>query len=373
MIFNKYIERYIAKKFIFYTLLLIGFLSFLIFVSEFMDIMGDILEDGLSPKIGIAIILLKIPYWFEATFPFIIFLATIFTYLKLSYTSELNVMRAGGYSFRQLVRPAAYGALLIGIIFATVINPLSSHGLAKSEQLENKYIRGETEKNLLIPKNGIWIKQNGYNQQNGEEVIRSKKFEPGTSTFRDVIILFYDNNGVMYKKLEAGQAIFDKTKFWKIPKAKITERHKKAYESDEIILIPSNLSESFVKNLITQKFTDIEKISFWRLPFLIKNLKEANLNPIKFQLKFYSLMLMPILFLGMVFLGVTFGFVNKRTGKGLNSIIKGLGVGFVLFFCIHIVFELGSSNKINSVLAGISIPIIYVCLGIYKISKKQSG
>lgn len=373
MIFNKYIERYIAKKFVFYTLLLVGFLSFLIFVSEFMDIMGDILEDELPIRIGIAIILLKIPYWFEATFPFIIFLATIFTYLKFSYTSELNVMRAGGYSFRQLIRPTAYTALLIGILFSTIISPLSSHGLAKSEQLENKYIRGETEQNLLIPKDGIWIKQNGYNKNGGEEIIRSEKFEPDTNTFRNATILFFDNNGVLYKKIESDQIIFDKTKFWKIGKAKITEHHKKTYDNEEIILIPSNLSEDFIKNLITQKFTSIEKISFWRLPFLIKNLKEANLNPIKFQLKFYSLMLMPILFLGMVFLGVNFGFVNKRAGKGLSSIINGLGMGFVLFFCIHIVLELGGSNKINPVLAGISIPIIYICLGIYKISKKQSG
>lgn len=373
MIYNKYIERYIAKKFIFYTLMLVAFLSFLIFVSEFMDIMGDILEDGLSVKIGISIILLKIPFWFETTFPFIIFLATIFTYMKFSYTSELNVMRAGGVSFRQLIRPTAYTSILMGLVFLFIINPLSSYGLAKAGQLENRYIRGESQVNLLIPKGGIWLRQQGYGKNSGEEIIRSDKFEPYTDAFKNASIMMFDEAGYMYKKIETDSIVFDDTKFWKIERSKVTEAGKKSYMSDEVILIPSNLSKDFIRNKITQKFTDIEKISFWRLPRLIKSLKSANLNPVRFQVKFYGLLLVPVLFLSMVFLGVNFGFIHKRAGQGLKSIIQGLGLGFVLFFFIHIILEFGGSGKLHPVLAAISIPIIYTSLGLYKISKKQSG
>ena len=79
--------------------------------------------------------LLRLPAFTEILLAFAVLVGSIGALLSLNRKSELIVMRAGGMSVWQFLRPGLIVALLLGIFAVTVYNPLAAAARSESERL----------------------------------------------------------------------------------------------------------------------------------------------------------------------------------------------------------------------------------------------
>ncbi|MBN8920108.1 MAG: LptF/LptG family permease, partial [Rhizobiales bacterium] len=70
--------------------------------------------------------LYRVPQIIERLLPFAVLVATMMVFLNLSRRNELVIARAAGMSAWQFVAPAVLAAMLVGIVAATVYNPIAT-------------------------------------------------------------------------------------------------------------------------------------------------------------------------------------------------------------------------------------------------------
>ena len=129
------LRRYIAGKFltgIFGTFLL---LSLLIFMIDFVELLRQSGNNKGISALSLAVIgLYRLPAYTEFLLAFAVLGGSIFALLMLNRKCELTVMRAGGMSVWQFLRPGIMSALILGVVAVTVYNPLAAAARSEAER-----------------------------------------------------------------------------------------------------------------------------------------------------------------------------------------------------------------------------------------------
>src|SRR5262245_64609780 len=114
--------------------------------------------------------LLRLPAFSEILLSFAVMVGSIGALLSLSRRSELTVMRAGGMSVWQFLRPGVTVALLLGIFAVTVYNPLAAAARSESERLVAEAF-GKEASLLATSGEGSWLRQDSAD---GQSVISAR-------------------------------------------------------------------------------------------------------------------------------------------------------------------------------------------------------
>ena len=120
---NRYIFRQLVPPMVFITLVLTG----VIWLTQSLRFVDMIVNRGLSAGEFLYVTLLLMPGVLVLILPISLFCAVLYAYHRLSYDSELVVMRAAGMSQRSLVWPAMAMAgivVIISYLFAMYLTPL---------------------------------------------------------------------------------------------------------------------------------------------------------------------------------------------------------------------------------------------------------
>ena len=104
-------------------------------------------------------------------FPFIIFLSSMWAFIKLKNNRDILSLKTFGYSNIKFLVIFSATAFIIGIVTLVALNPLTSIVVKYYEDIKGDY---NLDKSHLasINANGIWIKEN---MQNKVRIIRSKE------------------------------------------------------------------------------------------------------------------------------------------------------------------------------------------------------
>lgn len=101
-ILDKYVLRQVAEIFILGVIIF----SSIIFASEaFINLIKQISDYGVPPRIAFMIIILNLPTVFVMTIPMSMLLATVMGINKLCLASEITVMRACGIGINRIAKP----------------------------------------------------------------------------------------------------------------------------------------------------------------------------------------------------------------------------------------------------------------------------
>lgn len=365
------ISYYISKIFLTRLLALVCSLSFLIFVINMMEVSQSAQDVDVSGFILFKIVLFQIPQWIEFIMPFLIMIASILTFNKLSMSSELSIVRASGISVWQFLSPVLLCVVSIGIFGFAFFNFFSANLYAKSESLQSEYVEnidGDKE-DLLAPKNGIWFRQQDIDNEGGEIIFRSSRVNKDELLFRDVVVNYFDANKMPVKRINSDAMVL-KDGFWKIENATILQEGV-ASVSEDLVLIPTDLQENFILSTINNKYENPESISFWRLPSLIKTMEESGISAQKFKIQFYSLLMRPILFFAIVLISSYFSLNHTRSGKNSMMITLGIVAGFLIYFTSDIMVEFGKMEKVPFFVSTWMMTILYLMIGFVLVVKKE--
>lgn len=357
---------YIGKQF------LIGVaMVFLLFVATiFIFDAVEMMRRGSGPGRELATLgillqmaMLRIPFMAQKILPFAALVAGLWTFARMTRTHELVVARSTGVSVWQFLLPNLLLALVLGVFMMTVFNPLSAVMVSRYEQMDAKYLRGESSLLALSP-SGIWLRQNDGDRQS---VIHAQRLSQEDLTLHDVIIFHFQENDQFVERIDADKARLEDGR-WALKDAVLTGPDQPAQFKDSY-----EVTTKLTLNQIEDSFAPPETLSFWALPDFIEVLEASGFSAVRHRLHWHSLLAGPLLLCAMVLIAATFSLRFSRGGGTWILIAAGILTGFVLYFVSDLVLALGLSGKIPPVLAAWIPAGVFTLIGVASLFHMEDG
>ncbi len=333
---------YIGRQFLLGIGLVFAVFLCLILIADVIELLrraSDIKEAGVS--VVIEMTLLQVPSLAEKTLPFATLFGGMLTLNRLTRTNELVVARSSGVSAWQFLAPGLLIALMIGIFTMTVFNPVSSALVSRYENLEAKYLRGQTSM-LAVSSSGLWLRQS---DAAGQSVVHALRVSNQGVALEDVIIFLYEGKDTFVGRIDAAAARLENG-YWHLKAAVMTGPDQPAEFRETF-----RLKTSLTLEQIQESFASPETLSFWDLPRFIETLEEAGFSAVRHRLHWHSILSQPLLLCAMVLIAATFSLrLTRRGGTGLLAAV-GVAVGFIFYFLSDIVRAFGITGEIPPIMA----------------------
>lgn len=313
--------------------------------------------------------LLHLPSLIYPILPLVTILATLVLFLGLARSSELVVTRAAGWSgMRALVAPVTV-ALVLGVLFVAVFNPIVAATSRQYESAVSRYATGK-ESILSISKEGLWLRQGS---PSGQTVIRASGSNLDGTKLVDVSFLMFTKNGTPMTRIEAASAeltpgswVLKDAKKWPLLGSANPERDARIFAEMEI---PSNLTREEIRD----SFGTPNSIPIWELPAFIDRLDRAGFSARQHRVWFQSELALPLLLVAMVLVGAGFTMRHTRFGGTGSMVMGALLMGFSLFFIRNFAQVLGENGQLPVYLATWSPPIASILLALALILHMEDG
>lgn len=307
--------------------------------------------------------LLKLPHLVQQTMPFCILFAATMAFWRLARANEFVVARAAGISAWHFLYPAIGIAMLVGIGLVTLFNPFASVMLSKFEQLESQHLKRSTSL-LSVSKTGLWLRQA---DETGQSVIHASHVSQKNVLLSDVIIFLFEDNDTFRGRIDAETAQLQ-AGYWDIKKAWITAPNKAASYAKQYRL-ETNLTE----NKILDSFASPQTMSFWDLPKFIETLEQAGFSGHRHKLYWHSLLASPLLYGAMVLIAAIFSLRITHRSGGAVAVTGAVFCGFILYFVTDVIYALGLSSSIPTLLAAWTPAGVSVLLGLSVLFHIEDG
>ena len=121
--------------------------------------------------------------------------------------------------------------------------------------------------------------------------------------------------------------------------------------------IPTDLTRENIQD----SFAKPETMSFWALPGFIDVLEKAGFSGLRHRIYWYSLLADPFLLCAMLLFAAAFTLRPQRRGGTTMVIVGGVAAGFIMYFASDVVYALGLSSRLPTLLAAWS-PAMVGCL-----------
>lgn len=367
------LSAYIGRQFLLWFMAVLGVMLAIIYLLDTVELLRRAATKADATfEIIVGMGLLKLPEIGQQVFPFVILFGGLYTFWRLTRTQELVVARASGISVWQFMAPVMLTAVGVGILLITVLNPIFSAMLSRYEQMENRYLRGQTS-SLDVAKSGLWLRQPGDDLS---YLIHAESVVPGTLELRKVMVLLDAPAGAppgptgapqVAGRLDAAGAVL-KEGYWDLREVWYN-RPGRPPEFLARYRLPTELTEQRIQ----ESFASPDTLSFWELPRFIETLEATGLSSIRHRLYWHSLLAQPVFFAAMVLLAAAFALRQARRGGVLGLIAAGLATTLVLFVLRDIVRALGVSGAVPVPLAAWAPAGITVMLGIAALLHMEDG
>lgn len=320
-------------------------------------------KEDVSFAVVVQMSLFKLPHLLQQMLPFCILLGATLAFWRLSRANELVVSRAAGISVWQILAPAVGIALLIGICQVGVLNPVASILLSKYERLETRYLK-RTSNLLTVSNGGLWLRQA---DRGGQSVIHANRVAQSNMSLQEVTIFLYEGDDRFIGRIDAEQAQLQEG-YWDIRDAWISAPNKNTYHVERY-----RLTTDLTLTKILDSFASPETLSFWELPSFIETLENAGFSGQRHKLYWQSILASPVLLAAMILIAAIFSL--RTTGRvGASFSIAGAAFsGFLLYFLSDLVYALGQSASIPTMLAAWTPAGVTTLLGVALLFHFEDG
>ena len=327
------IDWYIIKKFLgtfFFSIVLILSIAIVFDLTEKLDDFFD--SNAPLRAIVFEYYLNFIPYYMNMFAPLFIFISVIFFTSKMATNSEIIAMLAGGMSFRRIMFPYFFSALLLGLgsfFMGGYIIPPASKDLL---DFENKYVkRFKTEhaRNVQMEvEPGVILYIESY------QIRTNRGYRFSLEKFEDKTLV---------SRLTAERVEWDSAYVWQLEKYVLREfdgmrEHLvRGASMDTTIMVQP--SEFFITSQEATQMTNPELTNY-----LEKQAQRGVGNIQAFKNEFHKRFASPIAAFIMTLIGVSLSSRKVRGGMGLHM---GLGIAltaiYILFSTVSTSFSVNGS------------------------------
>jgi len=307
--------------------------------------------------------LLFTPSLLHNFFPFVVLLSGIWFFLKIKKSDELTAINISGLSNLSVIITPGFLSIILGIIFITAINPITSVLITKYESVKGGY---ELDQEYLaaITDNGIWIKEKDLQKNN---IIRALYLVD--ESLIELTIYEFDKNNDFVRRIEAESANISSLK-WSLKNVKIINSD--GLVSPEDIKNISYISMYDIKK-IKSLYSNLDTISFWNLDKEIKLLEQRGYSTKEMQAKLHRSFSFPFFLLSMLLLSSFFTLGTKFTENNWSYVFFSIISSILIFFFNDFSAVLGKTERLPivvSVWMPIAIIFIFSFIGIIHANQK---
>lgn len=305
---------------------------------------------------------LKIPKLIEQTIPFVVLFGVMGTLSSMNKRSELTVMRAAGLSAWRFLRPALIVTALIGVLWSTVMNPLSS-------RMMGEYDSRAAAISESVQTTGIWLREGSNSAQ---RVIQAKSLDLLSKRLDNAVFfemgISADGTSEFERRYDAKTARLAAPGYWTLAGVIENAPGELTRRTDELTL-PTAIT---VEDLREQSGQHVDP-PFWAIRNEIKANEKAGFSARKLRLQFHKLLALPFLLVAMTFIAAGASMHLVRGGGTLRLLIVGAVIGFAVFFADSVITAFGEVATLPVSLAAWSIPLLVLLLGISHLARIEDG
>ena len=339
------INKYLAREFIKVILNMIFIFFCLGFIMNLFEEINYFKDLDIGIYVPIMLSSLIVPSLLYNMFPFIILLSGIWFFLKIKKSDEVTAMKVSGMSnFSVIIIPGLL-SFMLGILFITSINPITSVLVQKYESIKGNYDR---DKDYLatITQNGIWIKEKN-------NIIRATNLQ--NENLMNVTIYEFDKNNNFVKIVEAKSANISSTT-WSLKSVKIVDDNGKIL-SDNMDLL-SYISIYDLKK-IKSLYTNLDTVSFWNIENEIELLEERGYSTKQMETKLHRSLAFPFFLLAMVLLSGVFTLGMRFKESNFTYAFIAIITCVLIYYFNDFSAALGRTEKL-AVEVAVWMPIIII-------------
>ena len=362
MIKNSVINIYLIKEFLLSTLnvtLIFTAAGLIMNLREEVTYFADYDVGVLVPTV---LSFMVVPSILINIFPFIIFLSSMWTFIKLKNSGEILSLRTFGFSNSNFIYLIGISSFFIGIIILLAFNPITSLMVKYYEDIKGGY---DLDKSHLasITNNGVWIKENIGNRTN---FIKSKKIEGDFLV--DVSIYSFENNEFM-ERVEAKSANISNIP-WEVKDGFRVEFNK---ENKKNSFEDLYFDSTFNKLKFNSIYSNLDTISFYKLITNMNDLEKKGYNFRLLKEKKHYYLSLPFFLVLMICLASIFTLNSSEKKQNIYYIILSIITCVIIFYFKNFSMALGTTERIPleiSVWSPIIILTLFCSVGIIQINEK---
>ena len=315
--------------------------------------------------IGLPIVLslMIIPSIVINMLPFILFLSSMWTFIKLKNNRDILSLKTFGLSNVSFLILFCFGAIFIGIVTLFAFTPMTSIVVKYYEDIKGKY---DIDKSHLasINTNGIWIREK---REDDISIIKSDKLEG--ELLINVSIYKFDKKNSLTKRIEVSTADISANP-WTLQEGfeidYVNEGKRKEFQKLEF---PS----TFSKDKLNSIYSNLDTISFYNLIKNMDKLINRGYNPKLLKEKKHFYLSLPFFLVLMVCLAGIFTLNSNETRQNAYYLLLSIIVCVIIFYFKNFSTALGATERIPlllSVWSPIIILSLFCSVGIIQINEK---
>lgn len=357
------LSRYLGSQFVKNFLFMLFVLLAVIYLFDTVELLRRGAKKDVPIDIVLKMSLFKLPEVGQQILPFSMLFAAILTFWKLNQKHEIVIVRSAGFSPWQFLGPISLTALGLGILYLTVINPVSSLLLTKYEVLENRHL-GQQKNLVALAQDGLWLRQT---EPYGDIVFHGDKIDLENWEISGVMAVFFDKDDVFTKRIDAKAAQL-RSGYWYLTDTIINNAGETTKQEKELVIKTELTSQDIVDS-----FSDPEILSFWEMQNYISLMESTGFEATKVRIHFHHLLSQPVMFAAMVLLAAALTLRPPRNKGTLILIIVAVIAGFGIFFLSNFLRALGASHQLPVALAAWSPAIITLLIGATIVVNTEDG
>lgn len=362
---GKTLGIYISFRFLKVLLAMVLGLMFLIVTVDFVEQLRRTAEvDNVKLSSLYTISLFRAPIFVERIFPFACLFAGMITLTQLNSKMELVVARAAGISAWQFLLPIAISAALVGILVATIYNPLAIRAFEMSKDWSAEILGGESDYEAIAD-GEHWIKQE--DSDGGLTFIRAGHVRRNGELLDAVSTIRFDPQGNVRERIDSRHAIY-KQDSWLLVDATHTDSTGTSQKMD-LIEIETRLSRGELFGIGTGP----DEVPFWELTEVAERVEKSGTNGKPYLVHYHSLIALPLFLVAMTLVAATVCLRFVRFGQVARMILGGILFGFVLYTATTLVTALGSNGVVPPAVAAWAPCIVAVLFGTSMLLHQEDG
>lgn len=351
-ILSRYITRQLLANFFIVFFAILGIIMMFDSIEALRRVSG---REDLTLGFTAQYALTRITKTVEIVIPFVLMVAAMITFWRLSKNNEFVIIRSTGVSVFKFLKPLMFATFLLGIADIALFNPIAAKMYEWHEVLSYR-METKNPNAVLFSSKGLWIREAVSDDKVLLVRARSlRRDDDGTVWMRDVSINELDRNSQIIKSYEAYFATLDGNVFHL--------KDVKVLVGGEPVQTLSDYAYETTINLqrIKENFIEPEAISFWQLPDTIRFYEKAGFSARQHWMRFLHLLISPFLLVGMLMLAAVFMLQNTLRGSMIMlRVIISIVVGFTFYFSSQVVFAFGLNGYIPVWLAAFAPTIIII-------------
>ncbi|MHA3913397.1 LPS export ABC transporter permease LptG [Halovulum sp. GXIMD14793] len=362
--------RYITLRFLSRVLIVSALILGLVLLLTMIDNMSRAAAVGRGTDFAAKLTLTQAPATLSKVFPLVLMLASLWTFLGLSRSSELVILRAAGVSALRFLLFPLIAAILLGGIAVTVFNPVVAVTTQAHSALRDEMSRGSGNV-LSLSEDALWLRQGG---DDGQTVIEARRVSADGLILFGVRMHRFNTENTLTSRIEARSAALSDGVWvlrgvtrWDLSPG--DDGRLRQPEQLPELRLPTDLSQE----RILDTFASPEAVSIWEMPEFIQSLENAGFSAQRHRVFFHTELARPALFAAMVLIGAAFALRNVRFGQTGVMVLMAVFSGFLLYFFKDLTESLGNAGSVPSVLAAWTPPMVAILLSITILLHLEDG